>query len=852
MSLLPANYRKILVFVTVALAALLLSRPAVARQAPAQELSQQRAGVLDGQTAPADQSDNSLLTMQGVLSDDDFNALVPLVSDADDAQLCGQALVQLLQMGTVGDNAGSACGLNLNTELAILNPYASCPGGDASQCADPNPVDVVTDTEDNPDGSTRAAPVPPDNVHLESNTATSLTIGWVPPYTGNPQTYQLYYQTNYGAPAQTTVSGSNTGTAYALTGLQPDTSYNMWMVSCVGGTCSAASNTEPGTTGHAAAPSAPTNVRATNVLTDRFTITWTYANAGATFNVFWGTNPAPGTKVAIFQGVTTYTLTGLKPSTQYYYTVAACQSNLCSPAATPAASAANPVLTNATPPPAPAPVALTFTTDGCNSAVGVKKNGNPYLGSSFVVGDAVVLTPPLCSGYKFDSWSSLPSGRLCDKQTAQTSAACSFTLKATDTGTRMDAISIIQLAPKSTVFRIAAIGDSISAGQGAPDSNVKYINGAYYAPGIGATCDHYGPLGIGPGECKDNIIPSSWNGDGGRPDLTDREDTRCHRSTNAPADLVATHDIKPAGKTVQFLSYACSGATIQEGLLGPQTPSDQDTVDLGIYDAPIDSQVGRLSSLLCTNPKYKDPSGSCGRIDALVLSIGANDLGWGDVLKYCAFLDYCSGDSPLCPAVLNKFLYGLCWPQEAPFKPEEIVAAGLAKLSHGHDYAALANAIKSKIPVTTIYMIGYMDPMMYNGQICSGNGNPQSGDGPDGFLLNGLTDNGGQNEATTAHNVWYKEMLDAERAGAAEIQEVTGVPTHFVEPSPAAQQHGYCAPTGQRWTNTWDDSKQNVGNPTAAQGKDFVTTGVFHPNAVGYSQGMEPGLAAAIQKYSLP
>ena len=150
-------------------------------------------------------------------------------------------------------------------------------------------------------------------------------------------------------------------------------------------------------------------------------------------------------------------------------------------------------------------------------------------------------------------------------------------------------------------------------------------------------------------------------------------------------------------------------------------------------------------------------------------------------------------------------------------------------------------------------MVGYMDPMMYNGQICSGNGDPTSPDAPVGFLLNGLTDVGGQNEATTAHNVWYAEMLNAERAGAAEIQEVTGVPTHFVEPPQAAQGHGYCAPADQRWTNTWDDSKQNVGNPTSTESApDYVTTGVFHPNLAGYTQGMEPGLAAAVKEYSLP
>ena len=88
--------------------------------------------------------------------------------------------------------------------------------------------------------------------------------------------------------------------------------------------------------------------------------------------------------------------------------------------------------------------------------------------------------------------------------------------------------------------------------------------------------------------------------------------------------------------TVTFVSLACSGATIEEGLLGRQVnrPSDRP------------SQVDALTGLLCP------PAATCAgpdeqrRVDALVISIGGNDIGFSDIVKACIRLvGACTGDT---------------------------------------------------------------------------------------------------------------------------------------------------------------------------------------------------------------
>ncbi len=90
-----------------------------------------------------------------------------------------------------------------------------------------------------------------------------------------------------------------------------------------------------------------------------------------------------------------------------------------------------------------------------------------------------------------------------------------------------------------------------------------------------------------------------------------KQDTACRRSADAYARTLQS----AAGTTV--VNLACSSATIDTGLLGPQTTG-------GITLPP---QVGVLQSISSAS--------------LVVVSVGANDVGWSDFLAYCYGLPRC-------------------------------------------------------------------------------------------------------------------------------------------------------------------------------------------------------------------
>ena len=96
------------------------------------------------------------------------------------------------------------------------------------------------------------------------------------------------------------------------------------------------------------------------------------------------------------------------------------------------------------------------------------------------------------------------------------------------------------------------------------------------------------------------------------------QDPRCDRSAESFQAKAALAVEQSSRRTsVSFVHLACSGAAIGKGVSGPYWG-----ISPGDADLPLASQTGRLRSL------------TAGReIDALLISIGANDLGFGDVLE---------------------------------------------------------------------------------------------------------------------------------------------------------------------------------------------------------------------------
>ena len=90
-----------------------------------------------------------------------------------------------------------------------------------------------------------------------------------------------------------------------------------------------------------------------------------------------------------------------------------------------------------------------------------------------------------------------------------------------------------------------------------------------------------------------------------------RQDIACQRSADAYAFSLQSI------AEVSVLNLACSSATVANGLLGPQPAA-------GLSLPP---QVGVLRSVQSAK--------------VVVVSIGANDVGWSDFLRYCYGLPRC-------------------------------------------------------------------------------------------------------------------------------------------------------------------------------------------------------------------
>ncbi len=138
------------------------------------------------------------------------------------------------------------------------------------------------------------------------------------------------------------------------------------------------------------------------------------------------------------------------------------------------------------------------------------------------------------------------------------------------------------------------------------------------------------------------------NGSGeGNPDIRGVrprwEDYRCDRSANS-FEAQAALDVERRDRktSVTFVHLACSGASIPQGMVGPYR---------GINDPggpPIESQVSQLQRLIGKR-----------KLDAALVSVGVNDLGFSDIVAFCLDTVDCpnrpfAGGKPLAEVVKER------------------------------------------------------------------------------------------------------------------------------------------------------------------------------------------------------
>jgi lysophospholipase L1-like esterase len=127
------------------------------------------------------------------------------------------------------------------------------------------------------------------------------------------------------------------------------------------------------------------------------------------------------------------------------------------------------------------------------------------------------------------------------------------------------------------------------------------------------------PAAVGPKRADTDVVvigDSTAAGIGNTPIAEpSREDTACQRSADAYASSLRSI----AG--VSVLNLACSSASVANGLLGPQPAAG----------TTLPPQVGVLRSVQAAK--------------VVVVSIGANDVGWSDFLRYCYGLPRCDDEA---------------------------------------------------------------------------------------------------------------------------------------------------------------------------------------------------------------
>jgi hypothetical protein len=385
-----------------------------------------------------------------------------------------------------------------------------------------------------------------------------------------------------------------------------------------------------------------------------------------------------------------------------------------------------------------------------------------------------------------------------------------------------------------TNYLIVSMGDSIASGEGNPDipelwnSTPQATTDFFEAVDILFAVSIGGVAGVvGSGYAVNqlnidfsNIQPASpprW------------ENQSCHRSASSgPALAALALERSDPHSSVTFISEACSGANIlqHEGVY----PGNGGVLDPYVGHEPLPSgawaaQLAAVATVLCPmganvptdpGPNWVNPvKAQCRPIDALLLTAGANDFGFGTAALACSLPDFdCSGPDPLAVGM------------------QQAISNGLANLPA--ELSTLNSSVRSGLNVNRIYFAEYPDPTHGDsGGLCSSMvlpnvikdavaASPKFNElekiGVD-VLLSTLNASDGQvnaNEVTWLNNHVFRPL---QNIVAAASRSNGWTP---IELADEFITHGYCATTP--WVERYQDSKA----------LENTRDGTFHPNFLGH------------------
>ncbi|HST42031.1 MAG TPA: GDSL-type esterase/lipase family protein, partial [Conexibacter sp.] len=191
----------------------------------------------------------------------------------------------------------------------------------------------------------------------------------------------------------------------------------------------------------------------------------------------------------------------------------------------------------------------------------------------------------------------------------------------------------------------------------------------------------------------DSVASGEGNPDGLGPRWLER---RCHRSLRSgAAQAVLAAERGDRRSVVTFVPLGCSGATIDEGLLGPYAGIQPDR-----RRGRLPPQADVLDALVARRP-----------VDAVLLSVGANDVFFGPLLRFCRGVENCE-ERRFDPAHPGREAAD----PQAPTAAAAVDAA-LADLSGNYD--ELAKRLHRVVAADDVVIVEYFDPLRdQDGELC--------------------------------------------------------------------------------------------------------------------------------------
>lgn len=356
----------------------------------------------------------------------------------------------------------------------------------------------------------------------------------------------------------------------------------------------------------------------------------------------------------------------------------------------------------------------------------------------------------------------------------------------------------VNQVPRVTII---GLGDSFMSGEGAP-----VVEGTFNAQGTSGTQEQW----------SDGLpfSPSRSLGlDAATRTRLEREARACHRG--AAGLGLAVGDLQRSWPFIGFVhqSFACSGALVKHaidtGYSGPggcsrlsgQAKSDCLAVTDDVASDSIQPQLPEALAFLASQQLAPD---------AVVFSIGGNDLGFGHVIEDCL-----------------GSVGGGCEAQDSAAR--RALAAGTASLPGEYDRLATA-LTRAGIPDSAVFLTQYPNPLRRtNNDLCAG---LEFDDALMRFIADEEAAFAGQVHTTMNQMV----TAGANRHGWRLISSHVGT----------ENTHGMCTGSAA-WFN---DTKSAL----ATQGADLpspfpginISAGMVHPNRLGHSEGYKPAYKAAL------